>query len=171
MSYLNKFINDFEYSIAYGIESVERYADIESFVNYYVLSELVKDVDFVTSSMYFYIKDNRIYAGPVWDFDLSMGNVKIKYYPSYNNSEYDYEGFYCQQLWFMYLMQIPEFEEKVKIRFNELQPWIENLTTDNELGTNRIDDALKRYEMGIENNYTIWKEGKRYGVVNGRFCP
>lgn len=164
LSYLNKFINDFEYSIAYGIESVEQYADIESFVNYYVLSELVKDVDFATSSMYFYIKDNRIYAGPAWDFDLSMGNVEIKYYPLYNNSENDYEGFYCQQLWFMYLMQIPEFVEKVKIRFNELQPLIENLTTDNELGINRIDYTLYKYEPGIKNNYTIWEEGKRYGA-------
>lgn len=164
LSYLKKFLNDFEYSIAYGLEAVEQYADIESFVNYYVLSELVKDVDFATSSMYLYIKENRLYAGPAWDFDLSMGNVDKKYYPSYSNSENDYEGFYCQQLWFMYLMQIPEFVEKVKIRFNELQPLIENLTTDNELGTNRIDATLNMYEPGIKNNYTIWDEGKRYGA-------
>ena len=163
---ISKFINDFENSIAYGIDAVEEYADIESFVDYYVFNELFKDVDFATSSTYFYIKEGKIYAGPIWDYDLSAGNVDYSYYEKYNNiekHEENYAGFYCQELWFMYLWQIPEFREKVIDRFFEIQPLIENLTTDNELGVNRIDNIINIYGEDFKHNFTIWDVSYRYG--------
>lgn len=101
------------------------------------------------------------------DYDLSMGNVDKDYYKEYNNSETveeNYKGIYCQELWFMYLMEIPEFVDKVYERFYELQPLIENLTTDNEMGRNRIDNIIDEYGEDFERNFTIWSEGKKYGA-------
>ena len=167
LTYLNQFLADFEYSIAYGMETFEQYADVDSFVDYYVFNELIKDVDFATSSAYFYIKEGKIYAGPAWDYDLSMGNADFEYYSEYNNvttGEENYKGFYCQKLWYMYLIQIPEFKEKVIERFYEIQPLIENLTTDNELGTNRIDNIVNIYGADFKNNFTIWNVGEKYGA-------
>lgn len=167
LTYLNDFMEKFEYSILYGMETFSEYADVDSFVDFYIFNELVKDVDFATSSTYFYIKEGKIYAGPAWDYDLSMGNADGEYYDTYNNAateDVNYEGFYCQKLWFIYLMQIPEFKERVVERFYELQPLIENLTTDNELGRNRIDNILDNYSLDFEKNFAIWEVGKKYGV-------
>lgn len=166
LTYLNDFMKNFETSIAYGLEAFSQYADVDSFVDFYVFNEIMKDVDFATSSTYFYIKEGKMYAGPAWDYDLSMGNADKEYYDTYNNegSGENYEGFYCQKLWFIYLMQIPEFQNRVMERFYELQPLIENLTADNELGRNRIDDILDNYGAEFEHNFTIWEEGKKYGA-------
>lgn len=167
LTYLNNLLADFETSIAYGVEEIKEYADVDSFVDHYIINEIVKDVDFATSSLYFYVKNGKIYAGPVWDFDLSMGNIDKEYYSSYSGGKFDYEGFYCRKLWYYYLMQIPEFQKMVEQRYRELQPLIVNLTTDNELGINRIDDILNKYGSDFKNNFVIWGEGKRYGI-NGK---
>ena len=165
LTYLTEFMFNFENSIGYGLEEFSKYADVDSFVDFYVFYEIVKDVDFATSSTFLYIKDNKIYAGPVWDLDLSMGNINENYYTNYSNDgECSYEGFYCQKLWFSYLILNSEFQNKVKERFMELQPLIENLTTDNELGRNRIDDIIDKYGSDFDNNFTIWKEEKKYGA-------
>ena len=60
------------------IEKISRYIDVPSFVDFYVLMEHFKDVDGWFSSMYFYLKDGKMYAGPVWDMDLSSGNVSAE---------------------------------------------------------------------------------------------
>ena len=67
--------------------SVENVIDTESFATFYVFSEFMKQVDFSYSSTRFYFKDDILYAGPGWDFDLSSGNVSGDYedYLKYNN--------------------------------------------------------------------------------------
>lgn len=169
LTYLIDFMKKFEESMGESLEAFSKYADVESFVDFYVLNEIVKGVDFATSSTYFYIKDDKMYAGPVWDFDLSMGNADKMYYPNYyteGSDDISYEGIYCQKLWFMYLMKNVEFKDMVIKRFNELQPLIENLTTDNALGRNRIDNILDLYREDIDNNYSIWNVSKRYYPIS-----
>ena len=66
-------------------EEIRKYLDIESFVDAFIVQEFFKQVDYATSSTRFYIKDGKLYEGPVWDFDLSSGNCSSSYYKSYNN--------------------------------------------------------------------------------------
>ena len=59
----------------------EQYAaliDVDSFVNFYVLQELIKDVDFGEYSTRYYFEDGILHAGPPWDLDLTMGNVSAE---------------------------------------------------------------------------------------------
>ena len=56
-------------------EDAERVIDIPSFAKYYLLNEYMKNMDFDMSSVYFYYKDGKLYAGPAWDFDKSSGNT------------------------------------------------------------------------------------------------
>lgn len=58
------------------------YCDVESFLKIYMVNEMTKNWDAFIGSTYFY-KDkdadgvtSKIYAGPVWDYDNSYGNVK-----------------------------------------------------------------------------------------------
>ncbi len=54
------------------------YIDAESFVKKYLVEEIVRNYDASSTSQYFYKPDDsvsdRIYAGPVWDYDMSLGN-------------------------------------------------------------------------------------------------
>lgn len=54
------------------------YIDMESFVKKYLVEEIVRNYDASSTSQYFYKPDNdvstKIYSGPVWDYDMSLGN-------------------------------------------------------------------------------------------------
>lgn len=54
------------------------YIDEDSFVKKYLVEEIVRNYDASSTSQYFYKPDDsvsdRIYAGPVWDYDMSLGN-------------------------------------------------------------------------------------------------
>ena len=54
------------------------YIDKESFLKKYLVEEIVRNYDASSTSQYFY-KDTdseggKIFAGPVWDYDMSLGN-------------------------------------------------------------------------------------------------
>lgn len=58
-------------------ESYGELIDVESFAKYYDISEWTSNMDTGLTSTYFYLdttKDGRLYAGPVWDYDIAFGN-------------------------------------------------------------------------------------------------
>ena len=130
--------------------------DMRSFVDFYIVNELFKNVDMGTSSTRYYLRDGVLYAGPVWDLDLSAGNCSASYYEDYNNvggSGDSTEGIYAAAQWYPLLFEMPEFVSALYERYLELQPLIVNLTTDNELGVNRIDRLIDKYGESFESNY------------------
>lgn len=57
-------------------EKIEKLVDVESFAKYFLLSEFIVNPDAYWTSFYFY-KDgteDKIHAGPGWDFDLAFAN-------------------------------------------------------------------------------------------------
>ena len=57
-------------------DDLERYIDIDSFVKMYMLQDFFVQTDVDGDSLYFYIgDDDKIYAGPVWDFDCACGHI------------------------------------------------------------------------------------------------
>ena len=50
--------------------------DLETFAKFFLVNEYCGDIDFLWSSCYFHKKrnDDKIYFGPVWDFDLALDN-------------------------------------------------------------------------------------------------
>ena len=162
ISYLTSFLNSFEYALKIKnstFDEFSKYIDVESFVNFYIVNELFKNVDFSLSSTRFYIKSGKLYAGPAWDFDLSAGNCSADYYPTYNNyatGNPSSDGLWCREFWFADLMENDMFSTLVANRYSELQPLIVNLTDDNSLGTNKIDELINRNLSSFRNNYERW---------------
>ncbi len=80
------------YVIDYAILSgnwneIQKYVDVDSMAKYFLVHEYIKEVDITYDSTRFFLKDSKnedgtvtkkIYGGPIWDFDLSMGNVGDK---------------------------------------------------------------------------------------------
>ncbi len=168
-TWLQTFMNEVESAIRSGdYEKVKEYVDVESFARCYIVQELFKNVDYFTSSTRFYVKENKLYEGPVWDFDLSSGNCSASYYQDYNNtrtSGKSYEGLYCVSLFNKYLFRYDEFKALVANLYAEIQPVIVNLYRDNELGKNRIDSLLSSYREGIDRNNTLWSTQGAYSIL------
>lgn len=94
--------------------------DEESFIDWFIVSEVFKNVDSGYSSVYFY-KDagGLLKMGPVWDFDLSSGNQG-----HLGDDLRGPEGWYTPRAdknrLFYYLFEYPEFREALKDRWNEI---------------------------------------------------
>ncbi|HBE15105.1 MAG TPA: hypothetical protein DCY72_02500, partial [Ruminococcaceae bacterium] len=56
-------------------EQIRQVIDVDSFAKFYLLNEYAKTGDFGLSSVFFFYKDGVLYAGPAWDYDLSLGNL------------------------------------------------------------------------------------------------
>lgn len=154
---LNSFLYKAEKALnSKDITEIEKYFDLESIVDFYIVLEYFKQVDVSVGSTRFYIKNGKIYGGPVWDFDLTMGNCLASYYTAYNNvggSGKSCEGIYCNVDWFRYFNRVPEFEEMRNERYLELQSEIVNLYTDTGAGKNYMDTVLDTYGDSFARNY------------------
>jgi hypothetical protein len=100
-------------SYANGTGGYAEYIDVDSFVDWYLISEITKNVDsmFFSSMFLNVMPGEKIKMGPLWDFDLSFGNV------DYADSRYA-EGWWVKyHPWYEHLFQDPDFVGKVKVRF------------------------------------------------------
>ncbi len=163
---IKAYVDAFETALEIGdLDQIKNYIDIGSFVDFYITSEFFKTKDINFSSTRFYIKDGKMYAGPLWDLDLSSGN-------SLDNNGTD--GFYAQNMvWFQKLMNIPEFKDQVSKKYQELQPTITELYRVG--GT--VDQAVAEIQKSVNENYSSayvgqtqlsdgWKLNKNYGAYN-----
>ncbi len=157
---LSSFLGKVEMAMEAGDwEFFTSYVDEKSYIDYYILSELFKEVDFNYSSTRFYIKNDKLYAGPPWDFDLSSGNADADFYYDYNYHEgfgpdSSYLGLWCNTNFYSYCYEFPQFTETLRVRYKELQEVIKNLYEDNSLGINQIDVLLAMYGKSFDRNYT-----------------
>jgi len=178
MAYYKEFLGLAEGAMASGdYAQVCQYVDVNSFANAYLVQELFKQVDYNLSSTRFYIKEGKLYEGPVWDFDLSSGNCSSYLYPAYNNKDttgLSWQGLHCVGLWNQYLFRYDAFRQLVCDRLRELQPVIVNLYEENELGRSRIDTWLDAYRDDIERNNALWPtdvrgNGYEHNPVDGTY--
>ena len=90
-----------------------KYIDIDSFIDWYLISEITKNQDSRDFSSIFLnvMPGEKIKMGPLWDFDLAFGNVN---YSDATNPN----GFWVKDhRWYARLFQDPAFVVKVKSRF------------------------------------------------------
>jgi len=133
-------------------EQIKNLIDLNSFVNFYILNEYMKSIDFHQLSVYFYYKDKagKFYAGPAWDFDNSSGNFTRVYQ---GHSIHSPEGIYLSLChYYIYLTQIPEFKSAVFKKFAEICEAQELEKIYNEF----IDNNISQYQSAIERNNNLW---------------
>ena len=123
----NKENTDFEQNtIQKFISSIEdtksseylNYMDMESMVQYYWVQEAGMDYDAAFRSTYSYYKADagKIYMGPVWDMDLTLGSPYRKQGIPFGTPE----GWKVRQLsWYDPLFEHEEFKEAVRIAYFE----------------------------------------------------
>jgi hypothetical protein len=93
-----------------------KYLDVDSFVDWYFVNEITKNVDSCFGAsvyMYYDPVKGKYCMGPIWDFDISSGNCD---YADSGKSQ----GFWVKNsVWISRLFSDPYFVQKVKTRWNE----------------------------------------------------
>jgi len=163
--YIQQYMKDFENALAsenfkdpeFGYRA---YADIDSFVDFFILNELGNNVDGYRLSTYMHKKKNgKLHMGPIWDFNFAFGNAD---YCSggepdvwaYKFNERCGGDVWSVPFWWERLMQDPYFVNKVKDRWSVLRGGTLNISN--------IHDQLDGYFMtlaeegSITTNFTIW---------------
>lgn len=102
-------------------EGWQKYMDMDSFVDWYLIQEISKNNDGAFhSSCYMNLKrGEKLKMGPLWDFDLAFGGYPTELWG--NDVVNEVEGFYIKNVsWFNRLFLDPAFVARVKVRFNEI---------------------------------------------------
>jgi CotH protein len=155
-AYLRKYFDSFEAALRNRPEpkaapAYANYAEVGSFVDFFLLNEFLKNVDAFRISTYM-TKDRggRLRMGPVWDFDRSSGNV--------GGAKPD--GWYILRefsgmkppFWWTRLLEDERFARRLAERWHELRagPWsgasLEEI----------IDSAAALLGEAQERNFTAW---------------
>ena len=94
-----------------------RYVDADSFVDWYLVNEIMKNTDAGNwSSIYLHREgDGPLKMGPAWDFDLAAGNVDF-------TAATTPEGWWIrtENPWFKRLFDDPNFTARVRARWADL---------------------------------------------------
>lgn len=143
---------------------IEEKIDVESFARFCLLNEFVKTIDFDYSSVFFYYKDGKLYAGPAWDYDLSMGNVDEKRTPShYATAQPD--GLHCSEKHFyQWLYSRYWFFDEVRKVYLESRDYLDSIGADGGM----IDYLHTTYARFINRNFKTagWNVAAYYKNLN-----
>ncbi|RYG14716.1 MAG: hypothetical protein EON92_01105 [Burkholderiales bacterium] len=128
--------------------------DVPSFVDWYLINELTLNPDAFIASTWFYKERNgKLAMGPVWDFDLSMGNAVTLFAQNPGNpATFSNLG---QRCWVKRLLQDPAFVQKVKARWQVLRA--------SQLATlpDFIDARAAALAQSQANNFARWRTLER----------
>ena len=136
-NYLKDAVNSFE-SILYSNGFADKtggypaWIDVNSFIDYFIVSEVSRNVDGFKKSCFFFkdknSKGGKINAGPVWDFDWAWKNIwDCSFYQATDGSGWSYKVNDCGNIWpnsngwMVRLLQDDDFANALNKRYFELR--------------------------------------------------
>ena len=163
-------------------EGYAKYISVQSFVDYFIHTELSLNADGLKRSAYFYKKKQnpdgtggKLHAGTVWDYNLAYGNCNFC-----NANKIDawvYEGGETNPTPAMWkrLTEDPAFMDKVKARWKELRKGVLSIENINRY----IDSHASQLAEAQERQYSKYSDllvpksqgaqGNRGGFGGGGF--
>ncbi len=156
MNLINQSINELSENQTH-IDMIEN-INFDSFIDYLIISELSKNVDGYRLSTFLY-KDSdehngKLNMGPVWDYNLSFGNVDFCQSSKINGWVLEEETA-CRgsipSFWYS-LLKNDSFAKKLTNRWNELRANV--LSFDNIF--NHIDSVGQYLNSAQSRNFELW---------------
>ena len=131
MAYIQTFLLNVEEAIRRrDWVQIQRWVDIPSFVDFYLVQELFKDPDAGWSSLFMTIRgqgeNRRLHMGHLWDFDVAAGNwaQMRSSTPVYGNSIHGIRAAQSER-WANMMLAVPQFRSILHARLEELVPVFE----------------------------------------------
>jgi len=167
--YIKDYVNRFETTMlrdnaADSTTGYPLYIDVASFIDHFILNEFCKNIDAYRISFYMFkdrdIKGGKLNAGPIWDFNLSLGKT---WYPedAYRVDEWEIDHNHYKPndwpkvpFWWEQLGHNPEFGKRVEIRWRELRQTV--LRQDSLF--HRVDLLVDSLAEARVRNFERWPE-------------
>ncbi|MFF0721614.1 CotH kinase family protein [Micromonospora sp. NPDC003816] len=135
------------------VSGYRAYIDVGSFIDQLIINELSREMDSYVRSAYFYKdRDTKIFAGPLWDYDLSFSVGGF-----FANDQT--AGWQHQQVrqpvandWFTQLLRDPAFVNEVRQRWQTLR---RGLLSDASMQA-RITALSTPLANGAQRNFQRW---------------
>ena len=138
-------------------KSVWDYFDMDSWARMYLVQDFTVQSDDEYYSFFFYKEAGNplLYCGPIWDFDLCLGNMNCgEYYRTSAQTLWLRDG---RKRWLHRMDQFPEFRERVaEIFLEEFAPIIEDILE------NEYDKNVDLLEKDTNLNYLRWGKNLDY---------
>lgn len=165
-AYIQAYVDSFETALAgpnFADTSIgyPHFIDVNSFIDYFLLNEMSKNVDGYRLSTYLHKDKNsnggKLKIGPVWDYDIGWGNADYCNATVISGWAYDFANscpndYWQIPFWWDRLMQDPAFRDKVRCRWEELSQTI--------LSVNYLHSYCDSMEIYLnesqQRNFTVW---------------
>lgn len=130
LDYIESYVDSFEYALngpdfADTTIGYAKYADVNSFIDFYIVNELAKDIDAYRLSSYFYkdkdSKGGKLTMGPLWDFNLAFGNADYCNGGDPTGWEVNSGCGDNNPFWFERLLDDTTYQNKLKCRWEYLR--------------------------------------------------
>jgi hypothetical protein len=142
---IRQYIQDIKDEIYQGKSLEDINIDFDSLIDWYLANEILKNLDarYMLSVFMYTGIDGRLAFGPVWDFDLSSGNVN-------DDKEPGPEGFWVRENpWISELFKNKDFQDMIIARWREIRPKLGELFT-------YVDTRKKEISKSAQFNYEYW---------------
>ena len=163
--YISNYVHAFEAALA-GENFTDpetgyrAYIDVDSFIDFFLLTELAQNVDgYRLSTWLVKDKNEKLAMGPIWDFNLAFGNANYCAGNATDVWTYQFNqrcsgDFWLVPFWWSRLLEDPAFKTQVKMRWEDLR----NSAFAQEAIFGRIDTytALLNETNNISNNFVRW---------------
>ncbi|MFK7950987.1 MAG: CotH kinase family protein [Saprospiraceae bacterium] len=148
--YIQDFMNDFEAALSGEnykdtILGYRQYIDVNTFIDFLLLNELGRNPDAYRISTYFHKEHDDdgglLKMGPIWDFNIGMGNANFCMGSSHEGWVFDYNSVCPDDAWLIgywwdKLLSDEAFANAVADRWQELRQTTFNITNIHQM----IDD-------------------------------
>jgi hypothetical protein len=147
------------------VNGYRKYIDVDTYVDHYIVNEVIGNPD-VFRSTYLFKKrnDDKIYTGPIWDFDKAADNDN-RLGEQVNGLMYT--SAFEPKIWIKQLMLDRTFRQRIRNRWNEVRPKIMALP-------NAIDPLAAKLSYSQVRNFIKWdiltKQSYLELKVNGSYA-
>jgi hypothetical protein len=183
LGFLTNYLVDFNDALYRSASSTAQttyldYIDLKSFVDHVIICEATRNLDCYVRSQYFYKDRNeKIFAGPLWDFDMIAGvgldhqTINDQFHNNIGTEGWQYEANSSRMDgvtsgWFTQLIADPQFKAALVSRWRELRAGV---YSDSAI-VSRVDGITKGLAAAAHRNFTRW-DILTQGTVNNFTSP
>ena len=181
-NYIKSYVDSFENALATPTfqdktSGVRKFADLSSFIDYFIVNEVSRNVDGYRLSTYLYkdrdSKNRKIFAGPAWDYDLAFRNAN--YCEGSNISGWAYQfnnvcpgdGAGLIPFWWERLMLDTAFVSDLRCHWKEVR----QTTISNEHLNHIIDSIAALTNEARQRHFQRWPILGQYVWPNANPIP
>ena len=166
-TYIQDYVGAFEDALAGDNftdpeEGYAQYIDVNSFIDFFIVNEVSKDIDAYRLSTYLYKQKStdggKLFMGPLWDYNFSFGNVDYCVDSGPEGLAMDFgktcpEEYWLAPFWWERLLEDSAYTEQLAVRWAELRGG--QLSTERVMG--HIDSvATLLNQEAQQRNFTRW---------------